>query len=187
LPAGYDHKYTYRHLGYNLKPLDCQAAIGIQQLKKLDGFNAARRTNWRMLRAGMDDLSHLFQFTLPTHAIEWNFDGLKWDNSGHTCDPAWFGFALQVRDGAPFSRNELAQFLTSRKVGNRMLFGGNLVRQPAFVSLKRENPGAFRVVGNLTGADAIMNNCVFIGCYAGLTVEMINYMVDSVHDFTRKF
>lgn len=167
LPEGYDHKYTYRHLGYNLKPLDVQAAIGRQQLKKLPSFSAARRRNWQRLRAGFHDLSHIFEFMQAT--------------SGS--DPDWFGFALTVRPDAPFTRNELAKELVRAKIGNRMLFGGNLTRQPVFINLKREQPDAFRVVGDLQGADRIMNHCLFIGTYAGLTDAMIDYMLETIHQF----
>lgn len=185
LPDGYDHKYTYRHLGYNLKPLDPQAAIGRQQLKKLPEFSIARRRNWQRLRSGLHDLSHLFEFMLPTHATEWRAAGFGWDRSDHISDPDWFGFTLTVRPDAPFTRNELAQALVKARIGNRMLFGGNLTRQPVFINLKKENPNAFRVVGDLKGADHIMNHCLFIGTYAGLTDAMIDYMIETIHQFVK--
>lgn len=171
LPAGYDHKNTYRHLGYNLKPLDPQAAIGRQQLKKLDGFNAARRANWQTLRAGLADLDHVFEFTEATPRSH----------------PAWFGFALHVRPEAPFTLNDLTTELSRARIGHRMLFGGNLTRQPAFTTLLRDQPGAFRVVGDLAGADHIMNRCLFLGTYPGLTPAMLEYMLETLHAFTRKF
>ena len=187
LPEGYDHKYTYSHLGYNLKPLDVQAAIGRIQLGRLDAFSAARRTNWQRLRAGLDDLQDRFAFALPTHATRWRATGpdggeFTWDASGHHSDPSWFGFMLLVHDDAPFSATDLSRHLDRHRIGNRRLFGGNLVRQPAFVQLAHDRPGAFRVVGELEGADAIMHRAVFIGTYPGLTPAMIDRMVDVLHD-----
>jgi CDP-6-deoxy-D-xylo-4-hexulose-3-dehydrase len=186
LPEGYDHKYIYSHLGYNLKPLDPQAAIGRQQLKKLPGFIQARMDNWNHLRAALADLEEFFQFQLPTHATGWTPDGFTWDESGHRTECSWFGFMMLVRKSAPFTRRDLAQHLDAAKIGNRMLFGGNLVRQPAFVTLKQQQPEAFRVVGDLAGADRIMNEAVFIGTYPGLTPAMLEYMVDTLRRFTRK-
>ena len=183
LPAGYDHKYVYSHLGFNLKPLDPQAAIGRQQLRRLPAFSAARRRNWHALRAGLADLGEFLEFSRPTHAAGWTPAGFSWDATGARSDPSWFGFMLLVKPGAPFSRTELARHLESRKIGNRMLFGGNLIRQPAFLQLAKDRPGAFRVVGDLAGADAIMNRALFIGTYPGLTESMRQYMVDSVRDF----
>ncbi len=187
LPHGYDHKNTYRHLGYNLKPLDAQAAIGSEQLKKLPAFNAARRANWQYLRSGLADLEHVFEFMLPTHATSWTPAGFTWDASGNMTDPAWFGFMLHVRDGAPFDLNGLTTELSRARIGHRMLFGGNLTRQPAFTILKRDNPNAFRVVGDLAGADYIMNHCLFLGTYAGLDKPRLDYMIETIHKFVAKF
>ena len=199
LPEGYDHKYIYSHLGYNLKPLDPQAAIGRQQLKKLPAFIQARMDNWNFLRAALDDLEEFIQFQLPTHATGWNGNRsqnpvsgvscppcaswFNWDNSGHRTECSWFGFMMLVKKNAPFTRSQLAQHLDAAKIGNRMLFGGNLVRQPAFVSLRQQQPGAFRVVGDLAGADRIMNEAVFIGTYPGLTPAMLEYMVETIRRF----
>ncbi|QDV61219.1 MULTISPECIES: lipopolysaccharide biosynthesis protein RfbH [Crateriforma] len=186
LPEGYDHKYIYSHLGYNLKPLDIQAAIGVQQLAKLDRFVQARKDNWQRLRAGLADLEDVIEFSLPTHATRWNSDGsFDWDSTGCRTECSWFGFKMSVRDGAPFGRTDLARHLDQAKIGNRMLFGGNLVRQPAFVALRRDNPDAFRVIGDLTGADAIMNQTVFIGTFPGLTGPMIDYIIDSIQQFVK--
>jgi CDP-6-deoxy-D-xylo-4-hexulose-3-dehydrase len=170
LPQGYDHKYTYSHLGYNLKPLDIQAAIGREQLKRLPGFALARRRNWQRLRAGLAHLSDHFDFMEATPGSE----------------PSWFGFMLLVRDGAPFTAVELSRHLDAGKIGNRRFFGGNLVRQPAFVQLRRDNPGAFRAVGGLEGADRVMASALFVGVYPGLTSEMLDYVIGVIGDFCRK-
>jgi CDP-6-deoxy-D-xylo-4-hexulose-3-dehydrase len=186
LPSGYDHKYTYSHLGYNLKPLDLQAAIGRQQLRKLERFTSARRDNWETLRRGLAPLDEFFEFQLPTHARCWTSEGFAWHNpNGPRCAPSWFGFTLLVRPNAPFSRTELARHLDERRIGNRMLFGGNLCRQPAFVQLRKERPNAFRVVGELVGADRIMNDALFLGVFPGLTSQMLEFMIEAITAFVR--
>ena len=186
LPAGYDHKYIYSHLGYNLKPLDPQAAIGRQQLKKLPAFIQARIDNWNTLRAGLADLEEFFEFQLPTHATSWSRNGgFQWDNSGHRTVCSWFGFMVLVRPTAPFTRRDLAEALDAAKIGSRMLFGGNLLRQPAFVDLKKERPNALRVIGDLPGADRIMNECIFVGTYPGLTPKMLDHIIETIHRFVR--
>lgn len=169
LPEGYDHKYIYTHLGYNLKPTDPQAAIGRKQLEKLPAFAAARRRNWQTLRYLLDPLSEWLDFQLPTHATGWTRDGFTWDSSGHRCDPCWFGFMIRVRSGSPVSRKQLAVALDEAKVGNRMLFGGNLVRQPVFSHARKSGSVPLRIVSDLAGADAIMNDGLFVGVYPGLT------------------
>ncbi len=169
LPEGYDHKYTYSHLGYNLKPLDVQAAIGRVQLGRLPGFGEARRRNWEYLRSALEPLSGSFDFMRATPGAE----------------PSWFGFMLLVRDGAPFTAVELSRGLDEKKIGNRRLFGGNLVRQPAFVQLLRDDPAAFRVVGGLDGADRLMRSALFVGVYPGLTRPMLDYVVETLHQFAR--
>jgi len=186
LPEGYDHKYIYSHVGYNLKPLDIQAAIGRAQLRKLPDFIEARKRNWQFLRRALAPLEEFFTFQLPTHARAWTPDGFTWERAGGArCEPSWFGFMLLVKPTAPFTRKEFAQHLDSRKIGNRMLFGGNLVRQPAFAQLRKENPTAFRVIGDLAGADRIMNEAVFVGLYPGLTSEMLDYIVETIHSFVK--
>lgn len=185
LPEGYDHKYIYSHLGYNLKPLDIQAAIGLQQLKKLPDFVQARIDNWNYLRKGLQDCEEFFEFMLPTHAIGWTPEGFTWDDTGQRTTCSWFGFMLLVRQSAPFTKFELARHLDVNKIGCRMLFGGNLVRQPAFVQLLEDNPDAFRVVGDLSGADRLMNEALFIGVYPGLTRAMMDYMIQTVQDFAK--
>ena len=191
LPEGYDHKYIYGHLGYNMKPLDLQAAIGRAQIKKLPAFNQARRNNWATLRSELADLEEFFDFQLPCHSLSWNGEGqstpdsFSWDLSGATSDPSWFGFMLLVKPGAPFTRTEFGRELERCKIGNRTLFGGNLVRQPAWAQLRRDNPGAFRVIGDLAGADEIMNRAIFIGVYPGLSRPMIDFMVETIRNFVR--
>jgi CDP-6-deoxy-D-xylo-4-hexulose-3-dehydrase len=186
LPEGYDHKYIYSHLGYNLKPLDTQAAIGRQQLKKLPAFVEARNKNWERLRRGLDPFAEFFDFMLPAHAKSWSRHGFSHDDSGHRAECSWFGFMMLVKPSAPFTRTEFARELDAKKIGNRMLFGGNLVRQPAFVRLRKDNPVAFRVIGDLAGADRIMNEAVFIGVYPGLTGAMMDYMIATITKFVRE-
>lgn len=202
LPQGYDHKFIYSHLGYNLKPLDVQAAIGRKQLERLPAFVEARKNNWHALRTGLADLGDVFDFMLPTHAVSWSPSGFEWDASGHTTDCSWFGFMLRVKSQAPFKKIEFARFLDQRKIGNRMLFGGNLLRQPVFVNLRKENPAAFRIRGLsakenssldssainklLSGADEIMEEAIFLGVYPGLSQAQLDYVVESVHEFVAR-
>lgn len=161
LPHGYDHKYIYSHLGYNLKPLDLQAAIGRAQLGKLDAFVAARRKN----HAFLCDVLHPYEehFILPK-ATE-----------GST--PSWFGMLITLRESAPFSRNEIVRFLEARQIQTRQLFGGNLIRQPAFEGVK------YRVSGGLENTDTIMNQSFFLGVYPGLTDPMLSYLAECLTDF----
>ncbi|MFO0840997.1 MAG: lipopolysaccharide biosynthesis protein RfbH [Gemmataceae bacterium] len=161
LPEGYDHKYIYSHLGYNLKPLELQAAIGRQQLRKLDGFVAARRANHARLRQVF--AKHEEYMTLP-------------EATPHS-DPSWFGFLVTVRDGAPFTKKQLVQWLEARQVQTRQLFAGNLLRQPAFQGVPH------RVVGDLTNTDKIMSDAFFLGVYPGLTPAMLDYIGSVVDEF----
>ena len=210
LPPGYDHKYTYSHLGYNLKPLDPQAAIGRQQLRKLPAFIEARARNWEYLRTGLSDLEDVFDFSLPTHATAWRpasgvevtslsestdsaastselqLSTYDWDSSGCTTGCSWFGFMLRVKPSAPFTHTDLARHLDSKKIGNRMFFGGNLLRQPVFVQLRKDRPESFRVLGEMIGADEIMNQAIFLGTYPGLTTEMMDYEIQTIREFVRK-
>lgn len=183
LPEGFDHKYTYSHIGYNLKPLDIQAAIGRVQLKKLPNFVHTRQENWLRLRQGLDELSEFFEFMLPTHAVAWKHGQFKWDETGATTECSWFGFMLLVREEAPFTCQDLARHLDSCRIGNRMLFGGNLIKQPAFVQLAKDYDGAFRVAGELNGADILMKRALFIGTYPGLSTRMIDYEIDVIRQF----
>lgn len=182
LPQGYDHKYIYSHLGYNLKPLDPQAAIGRQQLRKLPGFIKSRIDNWNHLRRGLQDLEDVLAFSLPTHATGWGESGFQWEAGKPKVAPSWFGFMMLVKPGGPVSRTGLAQALDQAHIGNRMLFGGNLVRQPAFVQLAKDSGGkGFRVSGDLSGADRIMNEALFVGTYPGLRPEHLEHMVSTIH------
>jgi CDP-6-deoxy-D-xylo-4-hexulose-3-dehydrase len=160
LPQGYDHKYTYSHLGYNLKSGDIQAAIGLAQLDRLPSFVEARKNNWKYLRNG---LSRLEEFLMLPIAQE------------HS-DPSWFGFALTVKNNSKVTRNEIVQALNERKIGTRLLFGGNLLRQPAFIDTPQ------RVVGTLTNTDIIMNDTFWIGVWPGLTEKMMDYMIASLYE-----
>ncbi|MGH8048342.1 MAG: lipopolysaccharide biosynthesis protein RfbH, partial [Chthoniobacterales bacterium] len=187
LPEGYDHKYIYSHLGYNLKPLDPQAAIGRQQLKRLPAFVEARKQNWETLRRGLADLEEFFQFSLPTHATGWNAEsGFSWDESGCRTDCSWFGFMIRVRPGAPFTHTELGRHLDEKKIGNRMLFGGNLLKQPVFVQLKKDRPDAIRTPVEYPGADEIMNTAIFLGTYPGLTPAMLDYEIETIREFVKR-
>ena len=160
LPEGYDHKYTYSHLGYNLKSGDIQAAIGLAQLDRLDSFVAIRRRNWNYLYKNLSELEEFFILPEPT------------ENS----DPSWFGFAITVKDGSPISRNDLVKKLNEKNIGTRLLFGGNLLRQPAFIGTPR------RVVGNLKNSDVVMNQTFWIGVWPGLTEQMLDYVVETFYE-----
>lgn len=187
LPEGYDHKYIYSHLGFNLKPLDPQAAIGRQQLRKLPAFIEARKQNWETLRSGLADLGEYFQFSLPTHATGWTPSGFAWDATGCRTDCSWFGFMLRVRPGAPFTHTQLGRHLDEKKIGNRMLFGGNLLKQPVFVQLRKDRPAAIRTMGEYPGADEIMNTALFLGTYPGLTPAMLEYEIETIRAFVKGF
>lgn len=165
LPYGYDHKYIYDHVGYNLKMTDMQAAIGVAQIAKLSEFVEFRKRNWQILKDGLENLTEFFILPEAT------------ENS----DPSWFGFAISVRSEAPFERKTFTDFLESRKIATRLLFGGNLARQPAYLDLP------YRIVGDLSNSDFVMKNTLWLGVYPGLTIEMLNYVVDSVHEFTRSY
>jgi CDP-6-deoxy-D-xylo-4-hexulose-3-dehydrase len=161
MPAGYDHKYIYSHIGYNLKLTDMQAAVGLAQLGRVPQFVEARARNWGRLADGLADLEPYF--VLP-HATP------------HS-DPSWFGFALTVRPDAPFDRNALIQYLDERKIGTRLLFGGNLTRQPAYAE------ATYRVVGDLAVTDEVAEGTFWVGVYPGLTDPMLDYMVECFHAF----
>jgi CDP-6-deoxy-D-xylo-4-hexulose-3-dehydrase len=161
LPPGYDHKYVYSHVGYNLKVTDIQAAIGCAQLDKLPAFIAARRRHWARLR----DLLSPFA------------DRLLLPEPPPNSEPCWFGFVVTVRDGAGFTRNELTAWLEAAKIETRNLFAGNLLRQPAYAGIEH------RIVGDLCNTDKIMNDTFFVGVYPGLTDEQINYMAATFRRF----
>jgi CDP-6-deoxy-D-xylo-4-hexulose-3-dehydrase len=161
LPYGYDHKYVYSHIGYNLKMTDMQAAVGVAQLDKLDDFVRRRLENFKRLRKGLKRYEEFLILPKATPKSE----------------PSWFGFPITVRPGAPFSRFELVQHIESRRIGTRQLFGGNLLRQPAYMKLPH------RVVGTLKNADIITDCTFWIGVYPGLTGEMIQFIIDSIAEF----
>ncbi|MFD7923247.1 lipopolysaccharide biosynthesis protein RfbH [Streptomyces sp. NPDC059740] len=160
LPEGYDHKYVFSHVGYNLKATDLQAALGLTQLDKLDDFIAARKHNWRRLREGLDGVPHLL---LP--------------RATPGSDPSWFGFALTVEPDAPFSRAALVDHLEQRRIGTRRLFAGNLTRHPAYLDQPH------RVVGDLANSDIVTDQTFWVGVYPALTDEMTDYVVGSVRAF----
>jgi CDP-6-deoxy-D-xylo-4-hexulose-3-dehydrase len=187
LPPGYDHKYTYSHLGFNLKPLDPQAAIGRVQLRRLPEFIEARKQNWQTLRRGLSAHEDVLEFDLPTHATGWDAEtGFSWDSTDCRTDCSWFGFKIAVKTCAPFSRTDLARELDAHAIGNRMLFGGNLLRQPAFVQLRHDNPAAMRVLGDMVGSDQIMDSTLFLGSYPGLTQAMLAKEIQVIDSFIRR-
>ena len=174
LPEGYDHKYTYSHLGYNLKMTDMQAAIGVAQLRRLESFGKARRENWKFFRDAIGPLEEFFVLPEPTAES----------------DPSWFGFLLTVREGAPFRRDDVVRVLEDNKIQTRMLFAGNLVRQPALTRLAAEakadnRPPPFRVVGDLRNTDAIMERTFWIGVYPGISKAMREYIVEVITKFAK--
>lgn len=161
LPCGYDHKYTYSHIGYNLKATDMQAALGASQIEKLPAFIERRRENFRYLRAALQPLE----------------DYLILPEATPGSDPSWFGFPIGVRADAPFRRDELIRSLEAEKIGTRLLFGGNLLRQPAYESCE------YRVIGNLPNTDFVMNNVFWVGVYPGLTTPMLDFVAGAISDF----
>lgn len=163
LPFGYDHKYIYSHIGYNLKITDMQAAIGIEQLKKLPNFIKARKNNFQKLYEGLKKYSKYF--ILP-----------KWSSKA---DVSWFGFPLTVRENAPFSRNEITGFLEVKKIATRVLFAGNILRHPGYIDSSFE----YRVHGYLENTDKILNNTFWFGVYPGLNKEMIDYILNVFDKF----
>jgi len=163
LPEGYDHKYTYTHIGYNLKMTDMQAALGLSQLERLPSFITARKKNFQYLHERLKPYE----------------DVLILPDSYPEADPSWFGFPLGVRENAPFTRNALIEALESRNIGTRLLFAGNLVRQPAYQGVK------YRVVGELKNTDFVMRNVFWIGVYPGLTEPMLDHIVDAFSVFMR--
>jgi len=164
LPHGYDHKYIYSHVGYNLKATDMQAAVGVAQLQKLPAFIDARKRNFAHLKAGLKDLQDVFILPEAT------------PNS----DPSWFGLPLLLKESTPFSRTALMEFLNSRKIGTRQLFGGNLVRQPAYQGRN------YRVVGDLRNSDRVMSQAFWIGVFPGLTSAMLDYVLESISAISLK-
>ena len=164
LPEGYDHKYTYSHIGYNLKATDLQASLLVSQLKKLPWFVERRRYNWNYLREHLDKYKKYLRFMQ-------SIDG---------ANPSWFGFSITVKETAPFSRNDLIQFLESKKIGTRLLFGGNLLRQPAYKDIYH------KVFQPLTNSDVIMRDTFWIGVHPSITDEMLGHMVNAFSEFIER-
>ncbi len=164
LPYGYDHKYVYSHIGYNLKMTDLQAAVGVAQFEKLPEFIEKRKKNFKLLKEGLKKYEDYFILPYATPKS----------------DPSWFGFPLTIRENAKFSRRELVTYLEDHKIMTRMLFGGNLTKQPAYKGTK------YRIIGDLKNTDIVMNKTFFIGVYPGITDEMINYVVETFDSFFKR-
>jgi CDP-6-deoxy-D-xylo-4-hexulose-3-dehydrase len=164
LPKGYDHKYVYSHIGYNLKVTDMQAAVGVAQLKKLPEFIRRRKENFVTWTEGFKSIPNWDKLFILPHPTEGS-------------DPSWFAYPVTVREGVSFTRTELTDFLSTRLVETRNLFGGNLLRQPAYLDITH------RVAGNLKTTDYIMNNTFFLGAYPGLTSEKIAYSIANINEF----
>ena len=168
LPNGYDHKYVYSHLGYNLKVTDLQAAIGCEQLKKFPGFIAKRRENWKKLYEALVDVSDSLILPEPEQ---------------YSC-PSWFGFILSVKPESGLKRNDLTRYLEEHNIQTRLLFSGNLIKHPCFDQIRGTN--AYRVIGALENTDFIMNQSFWIGVYPGMNDAMLNYMADTIKEYIKK-
>ena len=162
LPEGYDHKYTYSHIGYNLKATDMQAAIGLSQLGKLEDFINARKRNFAYIYERLD-----------------GFEGLILPQATPNSDPSWFGFPITLDPAHRVNREELLRYLDDKKIGTRLMFAGNILKQPAYKGID------FRVVGDLTNTDIVMTRTFWIGVYPGLTSQMLDYVTDSIKDFIK--
>lgn len=163
LPHGYDHKYVYSEFGFNLKATDMQAAIGVAQLEKLPEFTARRRENYAYLREALRSIEDILIMPQATEGS----------------DPSWFGYLMTVRDGAPVTRDALVGAMEAAKIQTRMLFAGNIVRQPAFDAMRASGNG-YRVVGELVNTDRIMNDSFWIGVFPGMSDEMLAYMAQAL-------
>ena len=165
LPRGYDHKYIYSHIGFNLKMTDMQAAVGLAQLGKLRRFVGKRRENHRMLSKGLAKFEKYFILPQATPGSV----------------PSWFGYVLTIRDNAPFARKQLLEHLEANKVGTRLLFGGNIIRQPAYKDVK------FKIVGKLVNSNVVMNQTFWIGCYPAIDRNCVDYIVSVFEKFLAKY
>lgn len=168
LPKGYDHKYTYSHFGYNLKVTDLQAAVGVEQLKKFPSFIERRKHNWTRLHEALEDIQD--KIILPEPA----------ENS----NPSWFGFLISVRPETGLNRNDVTKYIESRNVQTRLLFSGNIIKQPCFNEIRGTD--AYRVVGNLENSDFVVNNTFWVGVYPGMTDAMIDYMAQVIREAVNK-
>ena len=161
LPDCYDHKYIYSHIGYNLKMTDLQASLLVSQLKKLDGFVEKRKYNWNYLREHLNQYKKYFRFQVPLEGAE----------------PSWFGFAITVKETSPFNRTELTTYLESKKIGTRLLFGGNILKQPAYKNIRHT------IFQELVNTDVIMRDTFWIGVYPGIDEQRLEYMVKTISEF----
>ncbi len=164
LPCGYDHKYTYSHIGYNMKATDMQAALGLSQIEKLPIFIERRKENFRYLSTALKSME----------------DCLMLPEATPGSDPSWFGFPIGVREDAPFTREEIIRALEAKKIATRLLFGGNLLRQPAYEGCE------VRVAGPLPNSDFVMNNVFWIGVYPGLTKPMLDFVAETITSFAAR-
>lgn len=163
LPEGYDHKYIYSHIGYNLKATDMQAALGLSQLKKIEHFVKSRKENFNYLYNGLEVV-----------------EGLILPKATANSDPSWFGFPITLDPKHPVNREALLRFLDSRKIGTRLMFAGNILKQPAYTGVD------FRVVGDLSNTDVVMERTFWVGVYPGLRKEMLDYVIESINEFMTK-
>ena len=168
LPKGFDHKYIYSRLGYNLKITDMQASLWVAQLEKLEGFIVKRNENWKYLTKKLIEEGLDKYFILP--------------EATKNSEPSWFGYVLSIRPETGINREELMKFLNEKKIGTRLLFAGNYLRQPAFIDYVSD----YRVVGNLENADFVMNYTFWLGVYPGLTEEHYEYIVENIQNFIKK-
>jgi CDP-6-deoxy-D-xylo-4-hexulose-3-dehydrase len=169
LPLGYDHKYVYSHLGYNLKATEMQAAIGCAQLKKLPEFGKTRRKNWQTLHNNLSVLEDVFILPQATE----------------DSDPSWFGFLLTVREGLPIKRDQIVEYLESKGIQTRMLFAGNLIKHPCFDELRERKTG-HRVIGELSATNTVMQRSFWLGVYPGLSEPMLEYITQTIKEFIQK-
>lgn len=167
LPYGYDHKYIYSHIGYNLKMTDLQAAIGVAQLEKLEKFTKQRQKNYNKLLSVLSSFSKYFDFPQATESSI----------------PSWFGFILTLKEKTPFSRKNILEYLSDKGIGSRLLFGGNIIKQPYFIN----NRIKFRTINNLTNTDLIMDRTFWIGVYPGIDNKMISYVHNIFSEFIKQY
>ena len=164
MPVGYDHKYTYSHFGYNLKVTDLQAAVGVEQLKKFPSFIEKRRYNWLRLHKALEGIQD--KIILPEAII----------NS----EPSWFGFLISIRPNKGINRNDVIKYIEGKNVQTRLLFSGNIIRQPCFDEIRGTD--SYRVIGNLENSDFIVNNTFWVGVYPGMTDEKLMYMAKIIKE-----